>query len=97
VFVVAPDARIVFAFADVDPAQWPEPEELVRSLYALRDAQVLLKRQDSAFQYSAVGRLRWRRLRHHWSPRRIDWRCAAAPGQNSIFGRYGTRKFNWLP
>jgi hypothetical protein len=35
VFVVAPDARIVFAFADVDPAQWPEPEELVRSPCAM--------------------------------------------------------------
>jgi peroxiredoxin len=44
VFVVAPDARIVFAFADVDPARWPDPEELVRSLDALRDAQTLSKR-----------------------------------------------------
>lgn len=38
VFVVAPDARIVFAFADVDPAHWPDPEELVQSLDAMRDA-----------------------------------------------------------
>lgn len=38
VYVVAPDARIVFAFADVDPARWPDPEELVRSLDALRDS-----------------------------------------------------------
>jgi len=41
VFVVAPDARIVFAFADVDPARWPDPEELIRSLDALRDAHAL--------------------------------------------------------
>jgi len=32
VFVVQPDARVVFAFADVDPARWPDPEELVASL-----------------------------------------------------------------
>jgi peroxiredoxin len=38
VFVVAPDAQIVFAFTDVDPARWPDPEELVASLDALRDA-----------------------------------------------------------
>ena len=38
VFVVQPDARVVFAFADVDPARWPDPEELVASLDALRDA-----------------------------------------------------------
>jgi hypothetical protein len=44
VFVVAPDARIVFAFADVDPARWPAPKEVVRSLHALRDAQTLSKR-----------------------------------------------------
>jgi peroxiredoxin len=44
VFVVAPDARIVFAFSDVDPARWPDPEELVSSLDSLRDAHVLSKR-----------------------------------------------------
>ena len=44
VFVVAPDARIAFAFADVDPARWPDPEELVRSLDSLRDAHALSKR-----------------------------------------------------
>jgi peroxiredoxin len=44
VFVVAPDARIAFAFADVDPARWPDPEELVASLDGLRDAHVLSKR-----------------------------------------------------
>lgn len=38
VFVVAPDAQIVFAFTDVDPARWPDPEELIASLDALRDA-----------------------------------------------------------
>jgi peroxiredoxin len=38
VFVVAPDAQIVFAFTDVDPARWPDPEELISSLDALRDA-----------------------------------------------------------
>lgn len=37
VFVVTQDARIAFAFADVDPARWPDPEELLRSLDRLRD------------------------------------------------------------
>ena len=32
VFVVRPDARVAFAFADVDPSRWPDPEELVASL-----------------------------------------------------------------
>jgi peroxiredoxin len=44
VFVATPDARITFAFADVDPARWPDPEELVSSLDALRDAHALSKR-----------------------------------------------------
>jgi peroxiredoxin len=44
VFVVAPDARIAFAFADVDPARWPDPEELVRALDEMRDAHALSKR-----------------------------------------------------
>lgn len=44
VFVVAPDARVVFAFTDVDPASWPDPEELVRSLDELRDIHALSKR-----------------------------------------------------
>jgi peroxiredoxin len=44
VFVVQPDARVAFAFADVDPARWPDPEELVGSLDALRDAHALSKR-----------------------------------------------------
>jgi len=38
VLVVAPDARIAFAFADVDPARWPDPEDLLHSLDGLRDA-----------------------------------------------------------
>jgi peroxiredoxin len=44
VFVVQPDARVAFAFADVDPARWPDPEELVASLDTLRDAHALSKR-----------------------------------------------------
>ena len=44
VFVVAPDARVVFAFADVDPAQWPDPERLVHALGELRDAHALSNR-----------------------------------------------------
>jgi peroxiredoxin len=41
VFVVAQDARIAYAFADVDPACWPDPEELIASIDALRDAHAL--------------------------------------------------------
>lgn len=44
VFVVNPNARIVFAFADVDPARWPDPEELIASLDSLRDAHALSNR-----------------------------------------------------
>jgi len=44
VFVARPDARIAFAFADVDPARWPDPEELIASLDALSDAHALSKR-----------------------------------------------------
>lgn len=44
VFVVRPDARIVFAFSDVDPARWPDPEELIASLDSLRDAHALSNR-----------------------------------------------------
>lgn len=44
VFVVAPDAQIVFAFSDVDPARWPDPEQLIASLDTLRDAHSLSKR-----------------------------------------------------
>ena len=44
VYVVAPDARVVFAFSDVDPARWPDPEELIRSIDALRDSHALSNR-----------------------------------------------------
>lgn len=44
VFVVDPSARVVFAFSDADPARWPDPEELLASLHALRDAPALSKR-----------------------------------------------------
>lgn len=44
VFVVEPDARVVFAFSDADPARWPDPEELLTSLQALRDAHALSTR-----------------------------------------------------
>jgi peroxiredoxin len=44
VFVIEPSARIAFAFADVDPAHWPDPEALIASLDALRDAHALSKR-----------------------------------------------------
>ena len=32
VFVIEPDAHVAFAFSDVDPARWPDPEELLASL-----------------------------------------------------------------
>ncbi|MFZ5784364.1 MAG: peroxiredoxin-like family protein [Pseudomonadota bacterium] len=44
VFVVGPDARVAYAFSDADPARWPDPEELLASLQALRDAHALSKR-----------------------------------------------------
>jgi len=44
VFVVATDARVAYAFSDVDPSRWPDPEELLVSLAALRDAHALSKR-----------------------------------------------------
>lgn len=44
VFVVEPSARVAFAFADVDPACWPDPEALLASLQELRDAPALLNR-----------------------------------------------------
>ncbi len=44
VFVVEPSARVAWAFADVDPARWPDPEELLASLARLRDAHALLNR-----------------------------------------------------
>jgi peroxiredoxin len=44
VFVVAPSSRIVYAFTDVDPACWPDPEELLRSLDGMRDVHALSNR-----------------------------------------------------
>jgi peroxiredoxin len=44
VFVVEPSARIAFAFADVDPAQWPDPEALLASLAELSHVHGLSKR-----------------------------------------------------
>jgi len=44
VFVVEPSARVAWAFADVDPARWPDPQELLASLARLRDAHALLNR-----------------------------------------------------
>lgn len=44
VFVVEPNARVAFAFADVDPARWPDPESLLTSLQELRDAHALSNR-----------------------------------------------------
>ncbi|NDH60517.1 MAG: AhpC/TSA family protein [Alphaproteobacteria bacterium] len=37
VFVVEPNARVAFAFADVDPERWPDPEALLASLQELYD------------------------------------------------------------
>jgi peroxiredoxin len=44
VFVVEPTARVAYAFADVDPSRWPDPEALIESLHTLRDAHTLLNR-----------------------------------------------------
>jgi peroxiredoxin len=44
VFVVEPGARVAWAFTDVDPARWADPEELLASLGRLRDAHALLNR-----------------------------------------------------
>lgn len=44
VFIVAPDARVAFAFADVDPACWADPEELLAGLRTLRDTHALSNR-----------------------------------------------------
>ncbi len=38
VFVVERSGRVVFAFSDVDPSRWPDPEGLVDSLNALSRA-----------------------------------------------------------
>ena len=44
VFVVDSSARVAFAFADADPARWPDPEELLDQLAELSDASALSKR-----------------------------------------------------
>jgi peroxiredoxin len=44
VFVIRPDARVAFAFSGADPSRWPDPEEVLASLAALRDAHALSKR-----------------------------------------------------
>jgi peroxiredoxin len=44
VFVVEPSARVAWAFSDVDPARWPDPQELLASLEALRNAHTLSNR-----------------------------------------------------
>jgi peroxiredoxin len=44
VFVVEPSARVAFAFSDVDPSRWPDPDALLASLEELRHAHASLKR-----------------------------------------------------
>ncbi len=44
VFVVEPSAQVAFAFSDVDPARWPDPEALLASLEDLRNAHALSNR-----------------------------------------------------
>jgi peroxiredoxin len=44
VFVVESSARVAWAFADVDPARWPDPQALLASLEALRDVRALSNR-----------------------------------------------------
>ncbi len=44
VFVVEPSARVAFAFSDVDPSRWPDPDALLASLEELRHAHALSKR-----------------------------------------------------
>jgi peroxiredoxin len=41
VFVVEPSARVAFAFSDVDPSCWPDPDALLGSLEDLRHAHAL--------------------------------------------------------
>ena len=56
VFVVEPSARVAFAFADVDPARWPDPEELLalaRRRCAMRTRYRIGR--HSAFQAGARG------------------------------------------
>ncbi|UYN94827.1 MAG: AhpC/TSA family protein [Enhydrobacter sp.] len=44
VFVADSSARVAYAFADVDPARWPDPEALLACLHELRDVHALSKR-----------------------------------------------------
>jgi peroxiredoxin len=44
VFVVEPSARVAFAFSDVDPSRWADPDALLASLEELRHAHALSKR-----------------------------------------------------
>jgi peroxiredoxin len=44
VFVVETNARVAWAFSDVDPASWPDPDALLASLEELRNAHALSKR-----------------------------------------------------
>jgi peroxiredoxin len=44
VFIAEPQARLAYAFVDVDPARWPDPQELLACLGSLRDARALSKR-----------------------------------------------------
>lgn len=44
VFVIEPNARVAFAFSDVDPSRWPDPAALLASLEDLRRAHALSKR-----------------------------------------------------
>jgi len=44
VFVVEPSARVAWAFSDVDPSHWPDPQALLASLEDLRHAHALSNR-----------------------------------------------------
>lgn len=44
VFVVEPNARVAFAFSDVDPSRWPDPDALLASLEQLRHAHAVSHR-----------------------------------------------------
>jgi peroxiredoxin len=44
VFVVEPSARVAFAFSDVDPSSWPDPDALLASLEDLRNVHALSNR-----------------------------------------------------
>lgn len=44
VFVVEPSARVAWAFSDVDPAAWPDPDTLLASVEGLGHVHALSKR-----------------------------------------------------